>query len=153
MNIANLHECLEPETDKYGRVIYRKAVLINDKRMHTFTTDSLIDFFEDTPVEILPPKFPQESAIQLSTDKSDCDCLKVFIEGEYKEILSKKSRGDARDVTNYYEQETPVEALYTQVNGYGIRAEFNRDNPSSDVKAVLEITQCLDADISTESIV
>ncbi len=150
MNMPNLRECLEPGTEKRERIIYRKAVLINSQKYQIFTTGSLKKLFKiDSAIE-LPSIVPDETVIRLSTDDLDDDCLEVIMNGDSKEISSKNVliEGEDSSFSNKY----PVEALYTEINGFGIKAEFNRENPLDDIKAVLEISECVDSDISSPSV-
>jgi hypothetical protein len=150
MNMPNLRECLEPGTEKRERIIYRKAVLINSKKYQIFTTESLKKLFKLDSVIELPSILPDETAIRLSTDDLDDDRLKVIMNGDSREISSKNDLIEGEDSS--FINEYPVEALYTEINGFGIKAEFNRQNPLNDIKAVLEISECVDSDISSPSV-
>jgi hypothetical protein len=150
MNMPNLRECLEPGTEKRERIIYRKAVLINSKKYQIFTTESLKKLFKLDSVIELPSILPDETAIRLSTDDLDDDRLKVIMNGDSREISSKNDLIEGEDSS--FINEYPVEALYTEINGFGIKAEFNRQNPLNDIKAVLEISECVDGDISSPSV-
>ncbi|KUK75928.1 MAG: hypothetical protein XD93_1191 [candidate division WS6 bacterium 34_10] len=151
MNMPNLSECLEPETVKRESVIYKKAVLINSQRHQIFTTESLKKLFLRDSTIVLPSIVPDETAIRLSIDNIGDDCLEVIMNGESRELSSKSIsiEGEDSSINNKY----PVEALYMEINGFGIKAEFNRENPLDDIKAVLEISECVDSDMLSPSVV
>jgi hypothetical protein len=153
MDVLNLTECLEPGVDKYERIIFRKAVLIDSKTSKIFITEYLRDKSQIFSAEELPSQLPPETAIRLSTDDYGSDRLEVIMNGEQREVLSKESRDQAEDYVDEEDNDYPVEALYTEINGFGIRAEFNRENAiKGDVKAVLQITSCVDAQSISDSV-
>ena len=141
MSIPNLRECLEPGIDKYERVIYRKAVRINSGRSQIFATQNLKAKSGDILIEALPNTLPDETAIRLSTNDLGTDCLEIIMNGQLKELFTEDGDG------------YPVEALYTKINGFVIEAKFNRENPiRGDVKAILEISDCVKGDTVVDSI-
>jgi hypothetical protein len=132
MNIPSLRECLEPGTERSQRVIFRKSARIDWETPKVFQ-------------EELPTELPENTVITISTDYSGCDCLEIIMGDEEREVLSRDEKSNARNVVPSYNNDYPVEALYTEINGFGIRAEFNRENAiKGDIKVVLQISECVD---------